>query len=188
MMFGGSNVSHAIGGDLLAWAMTGLMALMIIATRRSAGASGLPIAAISSLASILFAAALAHPTHLHPVQLGELALFGITQLGLGLLLLTAGSKHLSASRVALIGGLDVPLAPIWVWLAFSEVPSASTIAGGLVVIVAVALNTRKGGLERQCGEEHVRGDEVEDRQGGARDGDVAAPGEAVVVAVPDHEQ
>jgi drug/metabolite transporter (DMT)-like permease len=75
------------------------------------------------------------------LQFGELALFGMTQLGLGLLLLTAGTKRLSASRVALIGGLDVPLAPIWVWIAFAETPSPATVAGGLTVITAVVLNT-----------------------------------------------
>jgi drug/metabolite transporter (DMT)-like permease len=57
------------------------------------------------------------------LQFAQLALFGVCQLGLGLGLLTAGTKLLSASRVALIGGLDVPLAPIWVWIAFDETPA-----------------------------------------------------------------
>ncbi|MEA2315082.1 MAG: hypothetical protein QOI03_1774 [Solirubrobacteraceae bacterium] len=141
LMFGGSRVSHALDGDLLALAMTVLMALMIIASRRSASASSSPIAAISSLASSVVAAPLAHLAAPDVLQFGELALFGMTQLGLGLLLLTAGTKRLSASRVALIGGLDVPLAPIWVWIAFAETPSPATVAGGLTVITAVVLNT-----------------------------------------------
>lgn len=148
LMFGGSHVARNLDGDLLAVAMTVLMALMIIATRRSAGASSMPIAALSSLASSAVAAPLAHPASPDPRQFGELALFGITQLGLGLLLLTAGTKRLSASRVALIGRLDVPLAPIWVWVAFAETPSTATIAGGLTVIGAVVLNTRLGGRRR----------------------------------------
>lgn len=142
LMFGASNVSRALDGDLLAVAMTVLMALMIIATRRSSGASALPIAAMSSIASSIVAAPLAHPARVDLLALFELALFGITQLGLGLLLLTAGARYLSASRVALIGGLDVPLAPVWVWIAFAETPSATTIAGGLAVIAAVVLNTQ----------------------------------------------
>lgn len=141
VMFGGSRVAHAIVGDVLAVAMTGLMALMVVATRRSARASALPIATVSSLASSALAAGLAHPTRPGPGQLSQLALFGTTQLGLGLLLLTAGSKCLSASRVALIGGLDIPLAPIWVWLAFGQTPSPPTIAGGLIIVTAVTLNT-----------------------------------------------
>jgi drug/metabolite transporter (DMT)-like permease len=141
LMVGGSNLPTGLAGDVLALGMTILMALMIVSTRRSQGAPALPIAALSSLASGLLAAPLAHLGQPSALQFGQLALFGISQLGLGLLLLTAGSRRLSASRVALIGGLDVPLAPIWVWLAFDETPTAATIAGGLAVIAAVVLNT-----------------------------------------------
>lgn len=150
VMFGGSRSGRAVDGDLLATAMTVLMALMIIATRRSRSASSLPIAAISSLASSAVAATLAHPAAPDGVQFAQLTLFGVTQLGLGLLLLTAGTKRLSASRVALIGGLDVPLAPIWVWAAFAETPSPATIAGGLTVIAAVILNTTLSSARQQA--------------------------------------
>jgi drug/metabolite transporter (DMT)-like permease len=141
-MFRGSHFPRDLGGDLLAFAMTVLMAAMIICTRRSRGAPALPIAALSSLASSLLAAPLAHLAAPSALQFAELALFGAAQLGLGLLLLTAGSRRLTASRVALVGGLDVPLAPVWVWLAFAETPTVATIAGGLAVIAAVVLNTR----------------------------------------------
>jgi drug/metabolite transporter (DMT)-like permease len=120
--------------------MTALMAMMIITTRRSASAT-LAIAAASSFASSLIAAPLGNVTAPSLLQYGELGLFGITQLGLGLLLLTAGTRRLSAAQVALVGGLDVPLAPIWVWIAFAEIPSWATVAGGLTVIAAVTLNT-----------------------------------------------
>jgi drug/metabolite transporter (DMT)-like permease len=140
-MFRGAHVASGLGGDLLAFAMTVFMALMIISIRRSRGAPSLPIAALSSLASSLLAAPLADLAEPSGLQIAELALFGVGQLGLGLLLLTAGSRRLSASRVALVGGLDVPLAPVWVWLAFGETPNAATVAGGLTVIAAVVLNT-----------------------------------------------
>jgi hypothetical protein len=43
-----------------------------------------------------------------------LALFGVTQFGLGLLLLALGIRHVSATRAAVINVLDSPLAPVWV--------------------------------------------------------------------------
>lgn len=67
----------------------------------------------------------------------ELALFGITQFGLGLLLLTLGTRLVSATESALIGTLEVPLAALWVWLAFAATPQWSTLAGGAVMIAAV---------------------------------------------------
>ncbi len=150
LMFAGSSFTHAIDGDALAFAMTTLMALMIITTRRSQTSSALPIATISSLLSSIVAAPLADPGRPRLLQYAELALFGICQLGLGLVLLTAGTKRLSASRVALIGGVDVPLAPIWVWIAFDETPTPATIGGGLIVIAAVTLNTLLSTRRRQA--------------------------------------
>ena len=59
-------------------------------------------------------------------------------LGLGLLLLTLGTRLISATRSALIGSLETPLAPIWVWLGFGEIPPLMTCVGGAVVMAAVA--------------------------------------------------
>ena len=68
-----------------------------------------------------------------------LALFGITQFGLGLLLLTLGSRLLSATRASLIANVELPVAPFWVWLAFGELPSLPTMLGGAIVLLAVGL-------------------------------------------------
>lgn len=67
-----------------------------------------------------------------------LAAFGVTQLGLGLLFLTEGSRRIPAAQVALIGSLDIPFAIILVWLAFSEVPPPLTMLGGAIILIAVA--------------------------------------------------
>ncbi len=69
--------------------------------------------------------------------MAELALFGVTQFGMGLLLLTLGTRLVSATELALVNTLEVPLAALWVWLAFNEVPSWSTLVGGAMVIAAV---------------------------------------------------
>jgi drug/metabolite transporter (DMT)-like permease len=69
-----------------------------------------------------------------------LALFGITTFAVGLPLFTLGARRLAAIETALIGSLDAPLAPLWVWLAFRETPSASTLIGGSIVFAAVGLH------------------------------------------------
>ena len=58
--------------------------------------------------------------------------------GLGFLLLSAGTKRVSATESALIGALDAPLAPLWVWLAFGETVGNATVIGGAIVVLAVA--------------------------------------------------
>jgi len=66
-----------------------------------------------------------------------LALFGVIQFGLGLLLLRIGRRLVTAMGSSLIKGLQIPLAPAWVWLAFGEVPTLATCIGGLIVVVAI---------------------------------------------------
>jgi drug/metabolite transporter (DMT)-like permease len=67
-----------------------------------------------------------------------LAVFGVTQSALGLVLFGLGSRMIPAAEATLLTALDVPLAPLWVWLFFNEVPSHYTIAGGIIVLAAVA--------------------------------------------------
>ena len=67
----------------------------------------------------------------------NLALFGTLQFGLGMLLLTTGTRLISATRSALVGALETPLAPALVWLAFGEVPPLATCVGGAIVLAAV---------------------------------------------------
>ena len=69
-----------------------------------------------------------------------LATMGIVQLGLGLFLFMRGAPHLTAAQVGLLTLLEVILAPIWVWLAFAEVPALLSLIGGAVVLSALTLH------------------------------------------------
>jgi drug/metabolite transporter (DMT)-like permease len=41
------------------------------------------------------------------------------------------------AKSALIGSLETPLAPAWVWLAVGEIPAVATVVGGLIVLAAI---------------------------------------------------
>ena len=43
----------------------------------------------------------------------------------------------SATRSALIGALETPLAPALVWIVLGEVPAIMTCVGGVIVLAAV---------------------------------------------------
>jgi len=79
----------------------------------------------------------ARPLSVSGGELIQLALFGTSQFGLGLLLLSFGTPLVSATRGALIGTLQTPLGVLWVWLAFSEAPATAALAGGVIVMAAV---------------------------------------------------
>ena len=126
-----------IAGDLLALAMTALMATMMVVIRQHQQVSMLPASCLSAFLSALAALPMAHPATAFGPHFIWFVLFGTTQFGLGLLLLTVGTRLISATRASLIYTLEVPLACIWVWLAFAEVPSGAAFIGGAIVMVAV---------------------------------------------------
>ena len=142
--FAGVAVTVAAGvgegsplGDLCAVAMTLLMGVTIVMARRTRSIPMIPSACVASVMAMLMALPFATPATAGPADLVYLALFGASNMGLGLILVTGGSKLIPAVETALIGSLEAPLAPLWVWLAFGETPRGTTILGGALVMVAV---------------------------------------------------
>jgi drug/metabolite transporter (DMT)-like permease len=74
-----------------------------------------------------------------------LALFGTVQFGLGLVLLTLGTRLVTALRSSLLSRLQTVLGPLWVWLAFGEVPAAATLVGGSIVLASTVAASLLGG-------------------------------------------
>jgi len=55
--------------------------------------------------------------------------------------LATGPRYLSAPEVGMFYLLETILAPIWVWLIFTETPSNMTLLGGLILILALAVHS-----------------------------------------------
>jgi drug/metabolite transporter (DMT)-like permease len=51
--------------------------------------------------------------------------------------LAIGPKFLSAAETGMFYLLETVLAPLWVWLVFSEEPSVATLVGGAIILVAL---------------------------------------------------
>lgn len=126
-----------LAGDALALAMTLAMGLMIVLARLWPAIPTLPAAALSSLLSAVASLPFATLTWPDAGQIALLAGFGLVNSSLGLGLFLLGSRRIAPIETALIGALDAPLAPLWVWLFFSETPSEATLAGAALVLAAV---------------------------------------------------
>jgi drug/metabolite transporter (DMT)-like permease len=124
-------------GALLAFGMTAAMALMMVMGRRYPAIPTLPAAAASALFSAFVALPFANATIPSSPDLAILAAFGLVNSALGLALFLMGSRHITPVETALIGALDAPLAPLWVWIVFTERPSSQTLIGGAIVFAAV---------------------------------------------------
>jgi drug/metabolite transporter (DMT)-like permease len=112
---------------------------VIVIARHRAHVSMAPATCLSQVLAFAVFAPFAHVSEMGGSGVIYLALLGVVQLGLGLFLLSLGARLIPAAEVALIAQLENVLAPLWVWLAGIEHPSAEVIIGGVIVIGAVGL-------------------------------------------------
>lgn len=134
----GLSLDGSLFGDLLAFGMTMALAAMMVIVRRYPSVPVMPAACLSALLSGLACWPLGTPLAVSGYELLLLALFGLVNSAVGLALFTLGARLLPPIETALIGALDAPLAPLWVWLAFGETPTSATLIGGGMVFAAVA--------------------------------------------------
>ncbi len=67
------------------------------------------------------------------------AIMGLVQIGLGLILFTKGSRSVPAAELALLALVEPTFSPVWVWLAVGEVPTSTTLLGGITIMAAIVL-------------------------------------------------
>lgn len=141
VMVGGAGRTGSLAGMLLALLMSIAFAVVMVVMRRHREVSMMPANLLAILLTILAGLLFASPSALDASALAWLAAFGVVQMGLGTILFTAGVRHIPAAQTALVTLLEVVLAPLWVWLAFAETPPGTTLAGGLLILLAVLGHT-----------------------------------------------
>lgn len=124
-------------GNLFALAAACSFATMLVLLRRAGRSDMLPGSLWGAIVSLAVGALLAGDLALSAGDLFWCAAFGTVNMTLGLILLTQGARYLPAAEAALLSLTESVLAPLWVWLAFAEMPGPLTLAGGAVVLVAV---------------------------------------------------
>jgi drug/metabolite transporter, DME family len=68
-----------------------------------------------------------------------LTIMGAVQLTLGLVLFTLASRSVPAAQLTLLALVEPTLGPVWAFLAVNEIPPASTVIGGVVVMSAIVI-------------------------------------------------
>ena len=138
IIVGGAGGNSDIIGIALACFMTLVISAMTVVVRRHKGTPMVAAAALSNLLGSVVSLPFAHGiAGVTTTELVTLAMFGFFQVGLGLSLFVLGSRFLPSGQATLIGTLETPLMPFWVWLAFQENPSSRVLIGGALVMGAV---------------------------------------------------
>jgi drug/metabolite transporter (DMT)-like permease len=141
IMFWDSLQSGGVLGTLIALGVPlSFSANLLVLRRAGTSVDMVPTVFIAGVISCAMTLPLAWPFNVTQMDLALLAFMGCGQLGLGCLLMTIATRHLSAAEVSLLGLLEITMGPIWVWLGTGERPSDLAMVGGLIVLAALAGN------------------------------------------------
>ncbi|HYI75175.1 MAG TPA: DMT family transporter [Gaiellaceae bacterium] len=142
VMVGGPGTGGSVG-VAMSLVMTGAFAAALVITRHRREVSMLPAICLSQFLVLVAFVPFADPASVGSRDLVFLVLLGAGQMALGLFFLTIGARLIPAAEVALITLLEIVLGPLWVWIALSERPSSAALLGGLIVIIAVLIQTTR---------------------------------------------
>jgi len=139
MVVQGVNVGSGFGNSMaLITAVS--FALYAIIVRYKRRTEMLPVMLISSLIVIVVTLLVKAGDMVIPISDILLCLFwGGALSGFVNWAFIFASRHLAAAEVTLIMLLEFALGPVWVWMFIGETPSFSTVLGGSLIILAVAL-------------------------------------------------
>lgn len=94
------------------------------------------------LALVMLPAVIRGAEHFTATNIGIAAYLGIVQLGIAYTLLTLGvARGVKSLDAGIIGYIEPVLNPVWVFLFIGERPGGWALAGGAIIIVAVAAHT-----------------------------------------------
>lgn len=128
-------------GDLTALGAAIGFAGYAVALRGGRGTDMMPATCLAGLAGALAAGlAIAAGGSGFAVTAPDLALclvYGAVAIAGSLAIYTIGSRHVPAAELMLLALTEVVLGPVWVWLAFSEIPGLPTLLGGAILLLAI---------------------------------------------------
>lgn len=132
----GSFGEMNLQGDLLALWMTIVMAILMVIYRRYPATPAAGPAALSSLVLLPIAIFYSDPFSIPLYDFLVMAAFGLI-FAIASVTLAEGMKRIPAGEAALLSALETPLAPLFGWMFFSEIPVGTTFLGGVVILLAV---------------------------------------------------
>lgn len=137
----GTSLGAGPEATLLPLVMSAAFAGNVVIARHRRDVSMLPATCLSQALVVVVVAPFTSPGGASSGDWATLVALGVAQMGLALALFTVGARLLPPAEVALIALLEVVLSPLWVWLAYDERPTLTTVLGGLIVLAAVVIQT-----------------------------------------------
>lgn len=150
VVVGGSVGRPNIDGDLFAVLAIVSFTGSLLIWRRHPELSRYVGLALSSLFVVAVSAPFASPFAQEPRTYLAAAAMGLVFSPAGRIAHSTAPAFAPAAEVALFAPVETVAAPIWVWLAFGEVPTELTVLGGVIIVGAVFYGTL-GAVDRDAG-------------------------------------
>lgn len=144
LFFIGKFEARGMSGNAMALVSSVFFAGLILALRREHDAAQAAVTWGNLVLAVALLPFVAHDLSLTPKSFGVLAFLGLFQIGLAYAFFVRGLKYVTATQASLTGMLEPVANPIWVFLLLGERPSVFAIAGGAVVLAAIAWHTLAG--------------------------------------------
>ena len=132
-----SGTTH---GDVFAFMTAVMLGYTIVRTRKSGKDMSLA-GSLGGLITGLFALPIMLAAGRIPGNISWLLLNAFLMAPVGAFALSLAPRFIPAPQVAMFFLLETVLAPIWVWLIFSEQPSNMAMLGGFIVLIAIAFHS-----------------------------------------------
>lgn len=126
-----------VTGNLLALTTAVLFASFVVVLRSQRHADMLAAVCVSALVVTIIGGVMADDFTVSIRDLAILFAWGGLHSCLGHTLFTYASRHVPAAELTLIGMTEMAVGPLWVWLAYTETPTALSLTGGAIVIGAL---------------------------------------------------
>ena len=139
LMVGNSLSPGELSGNLAAFSMPIVFAILIVIIRKYPNVDMVPAQFVAGVCSCLVGFLLSTKLMISPndIFLGFLA--GFFQVGFGFIFITIGARTTPSAIVGVIMLSESVLGPIWAFLFVSERPSFFGIMGGAIILFAVLL-------------------------------------------------
>jgi DME family drug/metabolite transporter len=144
LFFVGRFEARGMAGNAMALLSSVFFAALILTLRRENRAAQAAVTWGNVLCAAAMLPMVAGDLALTPKSLAVLAFLGLFQISAAYVLFVRGLASVTATQASLTGMLEPVANPIWVFLFLGERPSVYAVAGGAVVLAAIAWHTMAG--------------------------------------------
>lgn len=137
LVFGGRLGGGHWLGDTIALICALVAAMNFTVLRRSPGVDRVALLSGAGLFSCLLVLPIAEPATTSVHSLTALAVMGLVEMPLALVLVSEATRYLPSPEVSLFIVVEAILAPLWVWAILGEDPPRLTLVGGALVLAAL---------------------------------------------------